>query len=68
MTGRAKLHLVNSVIFLVLTVLLNWFLIPRYGIIGAAVANMIYARIAEPHEGVSNLYGPQNSSAEPWFF
>lgn len=41
MTGRAKLHLVNSVIFLVLTVLLNWFLIPRYGIIGAAVANMI---------------------------
>ncbi|MGB1317629.1 MAG: polysaccharide biosynthesis C-terminal domain-containing protein, partial [Flavobacteriales bacterium] len=41
MTGRAKLHLLNSLVFLVLTVFLNWLLIPTYGIIGAAIANMV---------------------------
>jgi O-antigen/teichoic acid export membrane protein len=41
MTGKAKLHLFNSLMFLFLTVFLNWFLIPNYGIIGAAIANMV---------------------------
>jgi O-antigen/teichoic acid export membrane protein len=41
MTGRAKLHLLNSIIFLLLTVTLNWLLIPEFGIIGAAIANMV---------------------------
>lgn len=41
MTGKARLHMYNSMVFLALTLILNWFLIPRYGILGAAVSNMI---------------------------
>lgn len=41
MTGKAKLHLYNSMVFLFLTLILNWFLIPDYGIIGAGIANMV---------------------------
>jgi len=41
MTGKAKLHLYNSIVFLSLTLILNWFLIPEYGIIGAGIANMV---------------------------
>ncbi len=38
MSGRPELQLVNNIILLVLTVILNYVLIPSYGIIGAAVA------------------------------
>ena len=38
MTGRPHINLVNSVLLLVMNVLLNYFLIPKYGIIGCALA------------------------------
>ncbi len=38
MTGRPKINLLNSVILCVFNVILNYLLIPRYGIIGAAFA------------------------------
>lgn len=38
MSGRVSLNLANNVVILVLNVVLNLFLIPRWGIIGAAVA------------------------------
>jgi O-antigen/teichoic acid export membrane protein len=41
MTGRARLHMYNSMAFLTLTIGLNWMLIPDYGIIGAAIANTV---------------------------
>jgi O-antigen/teichoic acid export membrane protein len=40
-TGKAKTHMYNSIVFVVLTISLNWLLIPEYGIMGAAVANAI---------------------------
>lgn len=40
-TGKAQLHMYNSMVFLLLTVTLNWVLIPLYGIIGAAIANAV---------------------------
>ena len=38
MSGHALLNLVNGVVALVLNVALNWFLIPEYGALGAAMA------------------------------
>jgi O-antigen/teichoic acid export membrane protein len=38
MSGHAMLNLVNGVIALALNVALNWFLIPEYGALGAALA------------------------------
>ena len=38
MTGRAKVVLFNSLVFLSLNVILNYLLIPKYSIIGAAIA------------------------------
>jgi len=40
-TGKARLHMYNSMVFLGLTILINWLLIPKYGIIGAAIANAV---------------------------
>jgi O-antigen/teichoic acid export membrane protein len=40
-TGKAKVHMYNSVVFLLLTITLNWLLIPEHGIIGAAIANAV---------------------------
>ncbi len=40
MTGRPMANLVNSGLLCVISILLNIFLIPRYGIIGAAIANV----------------------------
>jgi len=41
MTGRQNLTLINNVFFAVTNIILNYFLIPRYGIIGAAVSGLI---------------------------
>jgi O-antigen/teichoic acid export membrane protein len=41
MTGRSRTILVFTVIHLVLTVALNLLLIPRFGLVGAAVANAV---------------------------
>jgi|Deesub1362B_J571_1020462.scaffolds.fasta_scaffold00364_1 O-antigen/teichoic acid export membrane protein len=38
MTGRSKLNLINSIILILSNVILNLFLIPNYGILGAALA------------------------------
>lgn len=38
MTGRPKINLLNSIVFGLCIIILNYFLIPKYGIIGAAVA------------------------------
>ena len=38
MTGRPKINLLNSIAFGLCIVMLNYFLIPKYGIIGAAAA------------------------------
>lgn len=38
MTGRSKMIFINSVVFLLLNMTLNYMLIPRYGIAGAAAA------------------------------
>ena len=48
MAGHTRLKLVNSVIKVSLAILLNFILIPRYGIVGAAVAALV-------HEVISNL-------------
>jgi O-antigen/teichoic acid export membrane protein len=39
MAGHARLTLANSIAFLVLSLILDLLLIPRYGLLGAAVAN-----------------------------
>lgn len=39
--GKSRLHLANNLIAMVMTVVLNFLLIPPYGIIGAAVATAI---------------------------
>ncbi|MDQ4058747.1 MAG: flippase [Actinomycetota bacterium] len=39
MVGRSKLTLINSVAFLVLSIALDFLLIPRWGLAGAAIAN-----------------------------
>jgi O-antigen/teichoic acid export membrane protein len=41
MTGRSRANLVVTVVHLVLTVLLNLLLIPRLGLLGAALANAV---------------------------
>lgn len=41
MTGRPNANLINTAIFSVINVLLNLYLIPLYGLIGAAFANAI---------------------------
>jgi O-antigen/teichoic acid export membrane protein len=41
MSGRTKLVLINTVCAFIINILLNIFLIPRYGIIGAAWATFI---------------------------
>jgi O-antigen/teichoic acid export membrane protein len=41
MTGRQNLTLINNAFFAVTNIILNYFLIPRYGIIGAAVSGLI---------------------------
>lgn len=41
MTGHQNINLINSVIFLILCISLNYFLIPRYGVLGAGIANAI---------------------------
>lgn len=41
MTGRQNLTLVNNTFVALVNVALNYFLIPRYGIIGAAVASFV---------------------------
>ena len=38
MTGRQKLELINSIVLVVLNVILNVLLIPRYNVVGAAIA------------------------------
>ncbi|MBI5056302.1 MAG: flippase [Nitrospirae bacterium] len=38
MTGKAKIVLFNSLVFLSMNVILNYLLIPRYGVVGAAAA------------------------------
>lgn len=38
MTGRPKINLLNSIAFGICIIMLNYFLIPKYGIIGAAAA------------------------------
>jgi O-antigen/teichoic acid export membrane protein len=48
MTGQAKLKLINSIIKVSLAISLNFLLIPRWGIVGAAMAALI-------HEFVSNI-------------
>jgi O-antigen/teichoic acid export membrane protein len=39
MAGRAKLTLATSILFLALSLLLDLLLIPRHGLLGAAIAN-----------------------------
>jgi O-antigen/teichoic acid export membrane protein len=41
MTGHPKIELFNSIIFVVLTILLNLILIPRYNVLGAGIANAV---------------------------
>lgn len=41
MTGHPKIELFNSMVFVVLTVLLNVILIPRYHVLGAGIANAV---------------------------
>jgi O-antigen/teichoic acid export membrane protein len=41
MTGRPKINLMNSIVFFFLNIALNYFFIPRYGLIGAALATGI---------------------------
>jgi len=41
MTGRPKINLLNSIVFCGLNVMLNYILIPKYGIVGAATATAI---------------------------
>jgi len=41
MTGRQKLNLVNSIALVVPNIILNIFLIPRYGIAGAGISTVI---------------------------
>ena len=38
MTGRSGLNLINSILFCTINIVLNFLLIPMYGIIGAAIA------------------------------
>ncbi|RJQ18384.1 MAG: flippase [Nitrospiraceae bacterium] len=38
MTGRAKIVMLNSIVFCILNIVLNYLLIPPHGIIGAAIA------------------------------
>ncbi len=40
MTGRPSLHLYNTIIFLFITIGLNLYLIPLFGIIGAGITNV----------------------------
>jgi O-antigen/teichoic acid export membrane protein len=47
MTGHAKIKLFNSVIKISLAILLNFLLIPRYGILGAAVSALIHQSVAD---------------------
>lgn len=39
MTGHQRYNVVNTVVATGANILLNWFLIPRYGIVGAAIGN-----------------------------
>jgi O-antigen/teichoic acid export membrane protein len=41
MTGHTKLKLINSVIRIIIYVVLNFFLIPRFGIVGAAISVLV---------------------------
>ncbi len=41
MSGRSDLTLMNTIILLVSSVALDWLLIPRYGLLGAAIAGAI---------------------------
>jgi len=41
MSGKPELQLANNIVILVLTVVLNYALVPRYGILGAAIATGI---------------------------
>ena len=41
MTGHQNLTLINNVFFAVINIVLNYFLIPKYGILGAAVSGLI---------------------------
>lgn len=41
MTGKQKLELINSLVFVLVNILLNFILIPRYNAFGAAVATAI---------------------------
>jgi O-antigen/teichoic acid export membrane protein len=46
MTGRTKLKLANSSVKVGLSIFLNFLLIPRYGILGAAISALIYEFIS----------------------
>jgi O-antigen/teichoic acid export membrane protein len=41
MTGRQKLELINSMVLVSVNVVLNLFLIPKYGLVGAAIATAV---------------------------
>lgn len=55
MTGHQNISLANTFFTALLTIILNYFLIPRYGIMGAAVANAI-SLIAINLVEVSEIY------------
>jgi O-antigen/teichoic acid export membrane protein len=46
MTGHTRLKLINSVIRVSVSIFLNFLLIPRYGILGAAIAALVHEFIA----------------------
>jgi O-antigen/teichoic acid export membrane protein len=41
MTGHPKIELLNSIIFILFTIILNLFLIPKYNVLGAGIANAV---------------------------
>jgi O-antigen/teichoic acid export membrane protein len=41
MTGKPRINLINTGLFVVLTIILNFILIPKYDILGAGIANAV---------------------------
>jgi len=66
MTGHTVLKLVNTVIRVTLAIVMNFILIPRYGIVGAAIAALIHETVANilPLGQIWRLYGLQPYSSE----